>query len=270
MNYEISIAAAFVFGTLIGSFLNVVIWRLPRGKNLRGRSHCPHCGHVLRPQELFPVFSYLFLRGRCAKCGKRISPRYMFIELITGALFALAALHILPAAIDAVSIIELLRILFILAILISVFVIDLEHYLILDVIVFPAAAITFALNIVLDVSAQQSVFALSSNTAGGVLAAMLAAGFFYIIWRVSAGKWMGFGDVKFSIFLGLALGWTGILVGLFLAFMIGAVVGVLLLIAGTKSMQSRLPFGTFLTLGALLALFYGPQLANWYGRLIGV
>lgn len=261
--------AAFIFGTLIGSFLNVVIWRLPREQSLGGRSQCPHCGYSLRARNLIPIFSYLGQRRRCANCKKPISPRYLIIEIVTGLLFALAAYHLPLATTHIASALTLLRLLFIIAVLIVVFVIDLEHYLILDAVVLPASLVVLVLNIVIDVAAHQSLLSLTSHTGAGLVAVLSAGGFFYIIWRVSKGRWMGFGDVKLNLFLGLALGLPGIAVGLFLAFMSGAVVGIALIVAQLKQLQSRVPFGTFLSFGALLALFYGPALAAWYARLIG-
>ncbi len=269
MNLLVTVIAAAVFGAIIGSFLNVVIWRLPRGQSLGGRSKCPHCGSVLQPSQLVPVFSYVWQGRRCANCRQAISPRYLVVECVTGLLFAAASWYILAGGFDAFSWFELLRLLFIISILIAVFVIDLEHYLILDGIIFPAALVVLVLNITLDFVSHQSILSWASHTGGGVVAALLAGGFFYLLWRISQGRWMGFGDVKLNLLLGLALGLPGIAVGLFLAFMAGSFIGIGLIIAGTKKLKSRLPFGTFLSFGALLALFYGPALAAWYARLIG-
>ncbi len=260
---------AFVFGTAIGSFLNVVIWRLPREQSLGGRSQCPHCHQTLQPRDLVPILSYLALRRRCASCKQSISSRYMWIELLTGLLFAFSA-YSFPAAISTGSeALALARLLFIIAVLIVVFVIDLEHYLILDVVVLPAALIILGLNIAVDLVHHHSLFSLSSLTGGGIVAAVLAAGFFYLIWRISKGLWMGFGDVKLNLVLGLALGLPGIAVGLFLSFIFGSLVGIGLIALGQKQLTSRVPFGTFLSAATVITLFYGPALAAWYGQLIG-
>lgn len=270
MNQLIIASAAFIFGTLIGSFLNVVIWRLPRGESLGGRSKCPHCHYTLGVANLVPLISFLWQGGRCANCRKPMSVRYPVIEAATGLLFAVAATQTLAAGIiNASSLLDLFRLAFIIPVLIIVFVIDMEHYLILDVVIFPAIVAVLALNIAIDLSGYHSVLILSSHTGGGVVAAALAGGFFYLLWAVSKGRWMGFGDVKLALFLGIALGLPGIAVGLFLSFMIGAIVGVALIAAGKKHLQSHVPFGTFLSIGALLALFYGPALSAWYARLVG-
>jgi leader peptidase (prepilin peptidase) / N-methyltransferase len=265
----IAAIAAFCFGTLIGSFLNVVIWRLPRSAGLGGRSQCPHCHAALGPANLVPLLSYAAQRGRCAQCGARISPRYPLIEAATGLLFAAAAVYVLAGGGSPASYLELARWLFIITVLITVFVIDLEHYLILDIVVFPAVGTILILNIVLDLAARQPLWSLGSHTVTGILAAALGAGFFYLLWLVSRGRWMGFGDVKLNLFLGLALGLPGMAVALFLAFMLGAVVGVGLIALRLKKLQSQVPFGTFLSTGALLVLFYGPSLWSWYARLVG-
>jgi leader peptidase (prepilin peptidase) / N-methyltransferase len=261
--------AAFVFGTAIGSFLNVAIWRLPQEKSLGGRSECPHCHTTLKPRNLIPLFSYLGQGRRCANCHEPISPRYFIIELITGLLFAFAAYQFSAALFSIPLALTLLRLWFITAILIVVFVIDLEHYLILDVVVFPAAIVVLILNLVIDLINHQAILSFSSHTGGGIIAGLLASGFFYLIWRVSSGRWMGFGDVKLNLFLGLALGWPGVLVSLLLAFFSGSIVGIGLIAAGRKQLSSQVPFGTFLSLAALFTLFYGPALASWYLRLIG-
>ncbi len=254
----------FIFGTLIGSFLNVIIWRWPRGEKISGRSQCPRCHKSLAYLELIPLVSYVVLNGKCSNCQKPISPRYFIIELVTGLLFAFAsAQSLLVTPIDFAL---LLRILFIIAILVVVFVIDLEHYLILDIVVLPATGVLLVFNIVLDAVAHRP---LASVTVDSIIAALLASGFFYLIWKISSGRWMGLGDVKFNIFLGVALGVVNIIVALFAAFMIGAVVGVILLLTGKKQMNSKIPFGTFLSVGALLALFYGMPLFRWYFSLIG-
>jgi leader peptidase (prepilin peptidase) / N-methyltransferase len=260
--------AAFVFGTAIGSFLNVVIWRLPQERSLGGRSECPHCHVTLKPRNLIPLFSYLIQGRRCASCRQYISSRYFLIELITGLTFAFTAYQFSGVFFDSSMALTLARLLFIIAILIVVFVIDLEHYLILDVVVFPAAIIVLILNFGVDLINHQAVLSLASHTGGGIVAALLASGFFYLIWLVSRGRWMGFGDVKFNLFLGLALGWPGVIVALLLAFFLGSVVGVGLIVFGQKQLSSRVPFGTFLSLAALFTLFYGSIVASWYLHLI--
>jgi prepilin signal peptidase PulO-like enzyme (type II secretory pathway) len=248
----------FVFGACIGSFLNVVIWRLPRNQNLGGRSKCPHCQHTLSAWDLIPVFSFLLSNQRCRYCRRKISARYPLIELITGGLLLAAYLRISPG--DWPAALLLVQFAVIIATAIAVFAIDLEHYLILDKIVFPAAAAVLLLSALTDFA----------NLPTHLLAAASAFAAFGLIWYLSQGKWLGFGDVKLAGFMGLALGFPGILVALFIAFTSGAVIGVGLILAGKKDLSSQLPFGTFLAASMILALFYGPTLWHWYWGLFEI
>jgi prepilin signal peptidase PulO-like enzyme (type II secretory pathway) len=258
--------AAFVFGLLIGSFLNVLIWRLPRDESIGGRSHCPHCNHTLTARDLVPLLSFTLARGRCRYCKKPVSYRYPLIETITGFLFAAAAMVFLGHTnFDAISILKFIEALVVIAICITVFVIDLEHYLILDRIVFTGYALVGIITILLAVLSHSPLLIFMH-----ILVAVLAAIPFWLLWYSSKGKWMGFGDVKFVALMGLILGGQGIIIALFLAFMIGALFGVILILAGKKQFGSKLPFGTFLTIATILALFFAPQIWNWYWSLIGL
>ncbi len=256
----------FVFGACIGSFLNVVIWRLPHDEKLTGRSHCPHCEHELGTLDLFPVFSYIFLRGRCRYCKAKISPRYWLIELITASLFVLAGWIFAPV-INA-DYILLLRALFIVAICIVIFVIDLEHFLILNKIIFPAIGMMIIFNVVADLAFSHHLLQWGSFTANGFLAAFAAWLPFWLLWYVSGGKWMGDGDYRLAIFIGLSLGLASTGIALFLAFILGSLIGILLIFLGKKDFSSKIPFGTFLTVGTLVALFWGNALFLWYLGLI--
>jgi leader peptidase (prepilin peptidase) / N-methyltransferase len=267
INLPLLIFILFVLGTVVGSFLNVAIWRWPRGEKADGRSHCPSCNKTLTARQLVPLISFLWQRGRCHYCAKRISGRYIIIEGVTGLLFAAAGWYLNP--VEAVDYVILLRWLFVLAILVCVFVIDLEHYLILDKIIFPAAAIVLLLNIGIDLLLFNSNFPVFGYTGGGLFAAAIASGFFYLIWLVSRGQWMGFGDVKFNVLLGLVIGWPLAIIALFLAFFLGALVGVVLMVFGGKQLGSRIPFGTFLSLAMVITMFFGPSIMVWYLGLIG-
>lgn len=262
------IGLSFLYGTLIGSFLNVLILRLPRRRSLGGRSACPTCKSKLTAIELIPLVSYVALRGKCRSCHTPISPRYFIIELATGALFALAAYVINPGVF--IEYLSLLRVWLIIAVLIAVFVIDLKHFLILDKVIFPASIVVFVLNVILDFGYGNSFFSWSSLSVGGLAAALFPCAFFFALWYLSRGKWIGFGDVKYMIFLGVALTWPTIWAGLFVAFVLGGIVGTGLLAFGNKTMQSKLPLGTFLSVGALIGLLWGHQLLQWYLGFIGV
>ncbi len=257
--------ASFVFGAVVGSFLNVVILRLPQEQSLNGRSHCMRCGHNLGPLDLVPILSYLFLRAKCRYCKNKISPRYFFVETFCGILFALAFYHIHPA--DLAGLLGLIKIFSILSILVIVFVIDLEHFLILDSVIFPAAVWLSTLNLFSDILSRTNF--LKGNFLEGLLTGVGAALPFFCLWFFSRGRWMGFGDVKLALFLGLALGWPLTGVGIFLAFIIGGLVSFILLIFAKKSLKTHLPLGTFLALGSIFALFYGDQALKWYLSFLG-
>lgn len=245
-----------LFGLCIGSFLNVVIWRLPRQEKLSGRSHCAKCGKTLSALELLPLLSFLVLRGRCRHCGQRISRRYPIIELVTGLLFALAAYYF-PVRTNT-EWIFLVRQLIIIALLIAVFVIDLEHYLILDKIVWPGIVAMLIFNLM----TRQLFFS-------GLWGAAVLGGFFFLLWFLSRGKWLGAGDVKLALFIGLAIGWPTVIVVWFLSYFIGFLVALPLLLLRKKQLSSAIPFGTFLAVATVASLFIGPQLAQWYLRLVG-
>lgn len=260
------VIALFVLGAIVGSFLNVLILRLPQGRKANGRSACPQCEHQLYALDLIPILSYLFLRGRCRYCRHKISPRYIIIELFTASLFALVA-TMFPLT-NAVIAISLARALSIVSVLIVVFVVDFEEYLILDKVIFPAIGIILGFNILIDFLSQTSFLSMQSLTLGGLVMGAIFFGLFYLLWYISDGRWIGFGDVKFMWLIGLSLGWPQTLVGLFLAFIIGGAFGTFLLITGKKDMQSKLPLGTFLSIGVCLALLWGESLLAWYWSLV--
>lgn len=260
------IILAFIFGTLIGSFSNVLIWRLPREESIQGRSHCPHCNHQLVWHDLIPVISLLLQRARCKYCGKRVSLRYPFIEVLVGTLFALT-IWLFPVT-DLASGLIFAKVAIAVLICVIVFVIDLEHYLILDRIVFPAMLLMLAFSIAMDL--VEGGFRNTLMSVGAGLAAFIP---FWLLWfgskwfAGSEGKWMGYGDVKFAAFMGLALGFPGIAIALFLSFILGALVGVGLILIGKKQFSSKLPFGTFLSFATILALFWGYDIWQAYWSL---
>lgn len=262
----IQIVALLVFGTIIGSFLNVLIWRLPNKQTLQGRSKCPHCHHQLIWLDLIPVLSFLFFGGKCRYCKKIISWRYLLIELITGFLFVSAWLLILPDSLAGW--LSLAQLCFIISVLIVVFIIDLEHYLILDKVVIPATIIILVINIIYDLfplaNWQTSLFF------GSILG--MIAGFipFFLLWYISSGKWIGYGDAKLGLFLGAVFGFPQVWVTYLLAFLIGTAVSIPLLALGKKSLSSRLPLGTFLAIAGILSLWFGSVLTEWYFGLIGI
>ncbi len=250
----------FIFGACIGSFLNCVIYRSEQEKSLKGRSFCPNCKHELSWPDLFPVFSFLFLKGKCRYCKSKISWRYPLVELLTALIFLL----IFNLQISNLKILNIAFAFYIACVLIIIFVYDLKHYIIPDKILFPAIGIVGLVRI-LDFSFGILTF---NHLLSYFFAVIVAAGFFLAIFLVSKGKWMGFGDVKLAVLMGLLLGLINVLVALFLAFFFGAIIGITLMAFRGKKLKSEIPFGPFLILGTFMAMFWASQIIKWYVSLI--
>ena len=253
----------FIFGLIVGSFLNCVIYRLEQKQSfLKGRSYCPHCKHTLKWQDLIPVFSFLFLKGKCRYCNEKISVQYPLVEMATALLFLLILnfkfLIFNEFLIFNFETITYFLYLFIISsLLIIIFVYDLKHFIIPDRVVFPAIAIALIFNF----------FPYVRSSVGGhnsILTAAGAAIFFLIIVLISQGKWMGVGDIKLAFLMGLLLGFPYILVALFFSFLIGAIMGIGLILAKRKTMKSEIPFGPFLVAGTFVALFWGREIIQYY------
>ena len=245
------VVVAALVGLVVGSFLNVVIYRVPRRESVAWpASRCPHCGEPIRPWDNLPLLSYLLLRGRCRKCGGRISARYPAVEGITGLLFGWAAY-------DFGFVLALLPALVLICALVSLAIIDLEHRLLPNVIVGPAALAGLVLSILADPSRWWTYPASALVLAAAMLGLAL----------IRPGG-MGMGDVKMAGMLGAFLGPYAAL-AVFLGALIGAVTGGLLMAAGKAQRRSALPFGTFMALGGLVSLFVGPELWGAYVDLVG-
>ena len=244
-----------VLGLLIGSFLNVVIWRVPRGESIVSPpSHCPNCDQPISPRDNIPLVSWLLLRGRCRNCGVAISARYPTVELVTGLLFAALAWRIGPHA-------ALPAFLYLAAIAVALALIDLDTRRLPNVIVLPSylvAAALLGLAAVVDGDWSR----LGRAALGG--AALFS---FYFLLVLIYPKGMGFGDVKLAGVLGLYLGWVGwgaLLVGAFLGFLLGGLLGGLLMVVGKAGRKTAIPFGPWMLAGALIAVFVGERLAHAY------
>jgi len=258
---------AAAFGLVVGSFLNVVINRLKQKKTLGGRSECPHCRHELSAKDLFPVLSFVFLRARCRYCGKRISWQYPVVELGTAATFLLVALRMAPGP-------EAFFILVLACFFIVIAVYDCKHMLILDKVVFPGLAVAVTYALFRDFSGGcQAWMSLSCATVSGLAGIVAISGFFLLQYWFSRNfasvDWIGFGDVKLGLLLGMAVGFPLAIFLLFTGYTLGAIVGVYLLATSKAGMQSQLPFGTFLALSAIITLLYGQGLMGAYLQLIG-
>ncbi|MBU4299044.1 prepilin peptidase [Patescibacteria group bacterium] len=253
----------FLLGLTVGSFLNSIIERLSKNETfLSGRSYCPGCKHILNWQDLIPIFSFLILRGKCRYCSQKISWQYPLVELTAGILFVLIMNYELRITnyelLNFETILNSLFLILTSCFLIIIFVYDLKHYIIPDKIVYPAIAAALIFNFEFLISKQFLIFNYL------ILSAVGSAAFFLFIVLISRGKWMGLGDVKLAFLMGLFLGWPKILVALFLAFFIGAIIGLGLIALGKKGLKSEVPFGPFLVSGTFIALFWGQEIVRWY------
>ncbi|HUP24930.1 MAG TPA: prepilin peptidase [Thermoanaerobaculia bacterium] len=239
-------------GLIVGSYLNVLIHRLPRGQStVLPRSRCPRCRAAIAARDNVPLFSYLLLRGRCRACGARISWRYPAVEAGTAALFmgCYARFGATPSMVVGCVLC---------ALLLALAVIDAQHFLLPDKLTYPGILIGLA----------GSYFASWTTPASSALATLCGAlvllgliGLWYLVRRQLA---MGFGDPKMMAMIGAFLGVRLAIFTLFLASLLGAAIGLVLLLAGRANWSSRLPFGIFLAAGAALALFFGEPLVEAY------
>ena len=249
----------FVLGLVIGSFLNAFIYRMGKeGSVLKGRSYCPHCKYTLSWYDLIPLLSFILLKGSCRYCSKRISIQYPVVELATGLLFLSVFFF------QGGEIWTLPYGLFIAAVLIVIFVYDLKHYLIPDIVAYSGIAVSLLYLTAL------SLFAEGIPLISGLIAAVIASGFFLSLFLISRGKWMGFGDVILGFLMGLVVGFPNILVALLASFVVGAIVGLVLISLKKKTMKAEVPFGPFLILGTFLAWFWGEEILSFYMSFVGI
>jgi leader peptidase (prepilin peptidase)/N-methyltransferase len=248
-----------VLGLAVGSFLNVVIHRVPRGESVRRPgSHCPHCQAPVRPWQNVPVLSWLALRGRCAGCGTAISVRYPLVELATAALFvAVTARFGLTPALPAY--------LYLAAVSVALAMIDIDVRRLPNRIVLPSYAVAALL--LLPAAALDGDWWTAAR--GLIAMAALYGGYFALALVYPGG--MGFGDVKLAGLLGLYLGWLGwssVLVGTFAGFLLGGVAGTALLVTRRAGRRTAIPFGPYMLGGALVAVLLAGPIAAWYAALL--
>lgn len=248
-------AAVFIVGSGIGSFLNVVIYRVPRGESIvKPGSHCPHCNHAIKPYENIPILSYIFLRGRCSGCQKPISPRYPAVEALMGGLamlmlwkYGLTREFFIYSALSAV--------------LIALSVIDIQTMRLPNPIVLTGAILALGLNLILRFDFLWQMLA-------GVLVGLLLMAFMGVVGKLLFRKEaLGMGDVKFAAMIGLFVGLWHTLGMFVLGIAVGALVGIATTVISGKDWSRRIPFGPFLALGTILSLLWGKPLWQWYIHL---
>jgi leader peptidase (prepilin peptidase)/N-methyltransferase len=243
-----------LLGLAIGSFLNVCIDRLPRNESIvLPPSHCEACQHKLAAKDNIPVFSYLRLRGRCRYCQASIPRRVFWVELVTALTFALLCWHYGLAA-------ELGFMIFCACLFIIIFVIDLEHGLILNKVVYPGMVVALLLALYPWPWLTESIGMRVANAAiGGAIGFVI----FLLIAVVSRGG-MGWGDVKLAALIGLATGFPLVFVAVIMAAIVGGIVAVALVIARRRKRRESIPFGPFLALAAMVTLLWGSNILTWY------
>lgn len=251
--FYLDLIFVFIFGLIIGSFLNCFIWRLHTGESLGGRSYCPQCRHQIAWYDNLPILSFIFLRGKCRHCGGFISWQYPLVELATGALFVYGFCLGYQQGLEYWL---LFKLWFVIAVLIVVFVYDLKWQLILDKVILPASGIIVIVNLFLGVS-----------WFGMLISAIIGVGFFLLQFVVSRGLWIGGGDIRLGLFMGLALGSISLTIAaLFFSYLIGSIIGVGLISAQKKEWSSQIPLGVFLAVGTIVSLFWGTEIVGWYLR----
>lgn len=256
------VAFVFLFGLVVGSFLNVLTLRLVAEESIVWpASHCPHCKHALAWFDLIPVVSFLERRGRCRYCRKSISWQYPLVELATAVAFALVAWVHRDLLITGswFAILLFARDLLFTTGLIALFIFDFRWYIVPDEVSLPLIGMAVVLNLVLRVSWLSLL-----------VGVVVGGGFYFLLWSLSKGKWVGSGDIRLGALLGVMLGWPGTLFALYVAYLVGGFSAIVLLATNRKKMKSLLPMGVFLTIGAFAVILFSSWLMAWWNGLMVV
>lgn len=244
----------FLFGLAFGSFLNAFTWRAKTGRPIWGsHSECRYCHRGLKIRDNIPVLSFVLLGGKCRYCKHAISLQYPMVELLMGISFVFVLwFHIAHPSVDSSSLV--LRDLYIVWVLIFIFVYDLLYMEVRDSIVIPAAVTIFMVSGIFGWQDWEVMLV------GGIV----GMSFFLVQYVASDGRWVGGGDVRIGLLMGVVLGWPLLLVGLFFAYVIGALLSLIFIASGYKKRTDKIPFGTYLTIGTIVAMFWGVEMLHWY------
>ena len=264
----------FLFGAVVGSFLNVCVHRMPREESIvTPPSHCPHCNQRIRWVDNIPLVSYLLLRGRCRHCQAKITPRYFLVELLTGVLFLLVWLRLTQWSHAPIQGIEFLKgpiyWLLVGGLIVATFI-DFEHYIIPNEITYGGILVGLALSAAFPplMNASSVLQGLLQSFLGVLCGGLTLLAVALIGEKIFRKEAMGMGDVKFLAAIGAFLGWKATLFTVFVSSMLGGVIGLLLVLLSKKDWQSRIPYGPYIALGALIWIFCGPEVVSWYIRFI--
>lgn len=253
---------AFIFGSAIGSFLNVVIFRLKSGKSIAfGRSECSSCEKKLSAKDMIPIVSFLMLRGRCGYCGKKLSYQYVLVEIVTALLFLAVFLFLggesFAQTFDVSELLSLLMYAAFASLFVVIFVYDLKHYEILNKVVLFGCGLWVV-----------SLFILPVSIESAVIGAFSYGFFMLLLFVLSSGKWIGGGDVKLAFLIGAIVGFPGVLATFFITYIGGALVALVLIGVSKKKFGDKIPFGTFMTVGAVLSFFIADAMIKWYVQFL--
>jgi len=249
----------FIFGAAIGSFICASVYRIKHKKSIvLGRSACVKCGYILKFYDLIPLFSFIFLRRKCRKCKSKIAWEYFLIELATAFIFLFAFWFRGDELFNKeIFNVILLRDWIFLGSLVFLFVYDYKYQVLPDRVTIPASIIIFGINFYLGYNPINLLF---SATVGGW--------WFGLQYLLSKGRWVGDGDIRMGILLGVALGFPNIILSLFLAYIIGAFFSIFLILKKKTDIKGQIAFGTFLSIGGFITLYWGDKIINWYLYLL--
>jgi len=266
MNYLIYFFI-FLLGASIGSFLNVLIDRLPQEKKITGRSVCDECGHQLSWHDLIPIFSFFLLKGHCRYCRKKISFQYPLVEILTGLMFIFVFLTYVKN-IQEISIwqnwLVILSLWGIFSCFIVIFFSDVKYHLISDYILWALFGFSFFLKFSYHSTEILKQFQID------IFSSLIVAFPIWLIYFLSKEKAMGLGDVYLAAILGFLLGWQKGFLALYISFVLGGITGFFLILFGRKKLKSKIAFGPFLVVGAFLMLFFGEGILQWVMRIYGL
>lgn len=293
----LGVLLTFVFGLAVGSFVNVVSLRLPKKGSLFGWSRCPKCNHKLSWKDLIPVFSFLFLGGKCRYCKKSISQQYALVEIATGLLAVVFTTPLLRRVFagnfQLFDIATFFYFVFMAGALVSLVVTDLRFGILLDKVTFPAIGVALVYNLgaigndvyrlyrhlkadteglgtyLLQTDYLQNHFWLTTKPFLWALGSGVGLTlFFLLLVVVTKGRGLGWGDVKLGVLIGLLAGWPGVFVAVFASFILGAIASVALMAVKVRKFGQTIPFGPFLVIGTIVGMLWGEEVINWYLGLL--